>query len=124
MSKRVAILGASEKPDRYANMAQKRLAKAGHDVFPVSRNGREIMGVAGYSSLKDLPPDIDTVTVYVRSEILHKMIDDLIALSPERVIFNPGTEAPDLFPRLEQEGIRVIQACTLVLLSVDQFESA
>jgi hypothetical protein len=49
------------------------------------------------------------------------IIDDIIELSPSRVIFNPGTENPGAHDRLEAKGIEVVEACTLVLLRRDQF---
>jgi uncharacterized protein len=50
-----------------------------------------------------------------------ELLAALIAKPPRRIIFNPGTENPDAYPRLEAAGITVIQACTLVLLRTRQF---
>jgi hypothetical protein len=46
---------------------------------------------------------------------------DIVNLSPERVIFNPGTENPELYAILRKAGIEVLVACTLVLLATGQF---
>ena len=73
---KVAILGASTKPDRYSYRAQKLLMEYGHEVFPVSPRGDEILGVTG---LQDVPAGVDTVTVYVRAERLLPILDQLIA---------------------------------------------
>jgi hypothetical protein len=42
-------------------------------------------------------------------------------LKPKRVIFNPGTENPELELMLKQKGIEAERACTLVLLSLGQY---
>jgi len=42
-------------------------------------------------------------------------------LNPKRVIFNPGTENPDLYKILEENSIEYTEACTLVLLSTNQY---
>jgi hypothetical protein len=47
--------------------------------------------------------------------------DDMIALKPKRVIFNPGTENPALFKLLRESGIEVEVGCTLVMLSTNQY---
>ena len=44
-SHHVAVLGASPKPERYANRAQRMLMEAGYSVVPVHPKIREIEGV-------------------------------------------------------------------------------
>jgi predicted CoA-binding protein len=115
---KVAILGASTKPDRYANKAQRMLVQHGHEVFPVSPSGQEVMGVVG---LTEVPEGMDTVTLYVGEKNLLPALDQLIDAAPRRVIFNPGTESEEAMSRLRESGIEVEVACTLVLLSVGEF---
>jgi uncharacterized protein len=120
----VAIFGASEKEDRYANKAQQRLVNHGYSVLPITPTGKTILGVASVKNIVDVKQPVDTVTLYVGPKILAEQIDDLIKLKPRRVIFNPGTEDAALQKKLEQAGIHTVEACTLVLLSTDQFEKA
>ena len=49
------------------------------------------------------------------------MIDDIVALNPGRVIFNPGTESAQLQQALTQAKIDWFEACTLVMLKTDTF---
>ena len=118
---RVAVLGASDKPDRYAYMAVERLLKAGHTVFPVSPTVKTVQGLAVLPSLADLPPPIDTLSLYVNPKVSAQMADQILALAPRRILFNPGTENPALMQRARAQGIDAIEACTLVLLSTGQF---
>jgi predicted CoA-binding protein len=120
----VAILGASEKADRYANKAQQRLVNHGYTVLPVSPAGKTIMGIESVKKISDIKQPVDTVTLYVGPKILAEQMQDLITLKPRRVIFNPGTEDAALQAQLEKAGIHTVEACTLVLLSTDQFEKA
>lgn len=119
----VAILGASPKSDRYANMAQKRLMQAGYRVIPVSPFYTEVLGVPSLAAINQIEPPLDTLTLYLSAEKLAPLADDIIRLHPRRVIFNPGTESSDIETRLQQAGIKTEQACTLVLLSTGQFET-
>jgi len=122
INKNIVVLGASTKPERYANKAQAKLVEHGYHVFPVSRRIEEINGVMSVTSLLDIDVPVDTVTVYLRPEILTTILNELIESSPRRVIFNPGTESAGLASQLVEAGIEVTEACTLVLLSTDQFE--
>jgi len=120
----VAILGASIKPDRYANKAQIRLMEHNYRVLPVSPTGKTVLGVEGLKNLREITEPVDTVTLYVSPKNLRPQLEDLLALKPRRVIFNPGTEDQAIQETLEQAGIRVVEACTLVLLSIGQFDEA
>jgi len=120
----VVILGASEKEDRYANKAQKRLIEHGYPVIPITPTGKPILGITSLKKLSDIKQAVDTVTLYIGPKILTEQIEDLIKLKPRRVIFNPGTEDMDLEKKLTDAGIHTVEACTLVLLSIDQFDVA
>ena len=49
------------------------------------------------------------------------LADKIKKIKTKRVIFNPGTENPTLADDLKKTGIEVINACTLVMLSTNQF---
>jgi len=117
----VAILGASAKPERYANKAQVLLAKHGHTVFPVSPTGAEILGIRGFSSLKEITEKIDTITLYLGPERLTPLIGEIISAKPRRVIFNPGTESAEAMAAFEKAKIACEEACTLVMLKTGSF---
>ena len=115
------VLGASNKPERYAYKAQQMLRSHGHQVIPVHPVHREIEGVPVVHRLADIHEPIDTVTVYLNSETSLPLSDELIRIKPRRVIFNPGAESPKLQEQLEGAGISVENACTLVLLQTGQY---
>lgn len=117
----VVILGASDKPERYSHKAQLMLQDHGHEVILVSTKGSEINGVPVLPNLEPIKEHVHTLTMYVGAKISSNMIEEIVALSPERVIFNPGTENPKLYSALKENGIAFEEACTLVLLGTGQF---
>lgn len=117
----VAIIGASHKPDRYAYKCQVMLMDRGYPVFPVSGNGREILDVQGYKSVSDIDEPVDTVTLYVNPIRHLDIMHDILATKPRRIIFNPGTESKQLENMYQDKGIETVRACTLVMLSTNQF---
>ena len=121
---RVAIIGASEKPDRYSYKAFQMLKEYGHTPIPIHPRLKSIDGVACFESLaalKSANQTIDTVTMYVNPTISSSMESGIVALKPKRVIFNPGSENPALAQALLHQGITPVEACTLVLLRTAQF---
>ncbi len=120
----VAVLGASSDPTRYSFKAMKMLEEYGHKAIPVHPREEKVLGHAVYKDIGALvkaSEKIDTITVYVNSAISQKYEADIIALKPKRVIFNPGAENPALEMSLKKAGIKVEDACTLVLLRTDQY---
>jgi predicted CoA-binding protein len=121
MAETVVILGASINPDRYSYKTQLALMEKGHTPVPVNPRYDQIDGIQCYPELKSLERNIDTITIYVKPAILRSMTEDIVHLRPRRVIFNPGAECQEVSARLESAGIKVQNACTLVLLNTSQF---
>ena len=117
----VVIIGASNKHDRYSYMALTRLKKAGHNVYPVHKILKEIDGIKVYNQLSDIKDPINTVTVYVNSDVSNQMTDGLLTLKPKRIIFNPGAENNKLADLAKDMNIEVVFGCTLVMLSIGSF---
>jgi predicted CoA-binding protein len=120
----VAVLGASNKPERYSYQAVKLLAEKGHAVFPVHPALAAIDEMPASKQLADIPVPIHTLTVYVGPERSTGLAATILAACPQRVIFNPGAENPALAQQLQAAGIQVENACTLVLLRTGQFDAA
>ncbi|GAB3308329.1 CoA-binding protein [Hymenobacter humi] len=119
-NKKTLVLGASDNPERYSFRAAHMLKKHGHEVVPVGiRKGQ----VAGMDIHTDRPqhPDIDTITLYVGPRHQPVWYDYILDLQPKRILFNPGTENPELERLAHERGIRTEEACTLVLLSIGQY---
>jgi uncharacterized protein len=112
---KVAVLGASDKTDRYSNLLIKRLRAKGHEVYPVNPALATIDGLPVYKTLQDLPAGVDVLTVYMNAHRSDALADSILATDIPRVIFNPGAENPGLSQRLEDKGVRVEEACSLVL---------
>lgn len=121
MSTNVAILGASANPERYSYQAVMLLAEHGHRVFPVHPSARPIGDHPCYPSLGAIEEPLDTITVYLSVKNSTPLIEEILARKPRRVILNPGAENPELAQRCTAAGIRVQEACTLVLLRTGQF---
>jgi predicted CoA-binding protein len=117
----VAVIGASNKPDRFSYQAVMLLKDKGHAVYPVHQRITEIEGMKVYPSVKDIADPVDTVTMYVAADISSKIGDDILAKKPRRIIFNPGAENPELARKAKAQGTIPVEHCTLVMLRAGQF---
>ena len=120
MNKPTAIIGASPKQERYAYIATIRLKKHGHSVFPVGIHEGAIEGEPILTNKPQLK-DIHTVTLYVGPQNQPAWMDYIFSLNPKRIIFNPGAENTEFEKIATEKGIECLEACTLVLLSINQY---
>ena len=86
------IVVASNKPHRISNQAIHLLKAHGNDIVLVHPVLKEIEGLAVLPSVKDVKQKIDTVTMYVNAARSSEMLDDLLNLKPQQIIFNPGSD--------------------------------
>ena len=117
----VVVLGASDKPHRFAYEAVQLLKHHGYSITPVHPRLTETQDLQVVSSLSAISKPIDTLTLYVGPARLLGMIEDILAAKPARVIFNPGTESQELQTALNQANIAWQEDCTLVLLNNGRF---
>ena len=120
MKKKTLVLGTIIKSNKYASLAIKKLIEKKHEVVAV---GRMVDIVEGIEIVTETPhfERIDTVTLYLHPMSQVDYYNYIISLKPKRVIFNPGTENSEFQVLLKENNIDVEVACTLVLLSTNQY---
>jgi predicted CoA-binding protein len=120
MNKNTLVIGASEKEERYSNMAVKLLTAYQHKVFAIGNkagNINDVEIVTGQPKLED----VHTVTLYLSEKYQNEYYDYILSLKPQRIIFNPGTENEELKILAKKHNVNAIDACTLVLLKTGQY---
>ena len=119
-SKKTLVLGASDNPSRYSYLAVNRLRSHGHPVVAIGKKNAMVADVPIEKEKKDWN-DVDTITLYLNPTHQQQYYDYILSLKPKRIIFNPGAENDELADLAIKNGITPIEACTLVLLSTNQY---
>lgn len=114
------VLGASENPERYSYRAVVMLSNHHHPVMAVGKRSGNIQDVAIVTEFSSHWA-IDTITLYLNATHQQEYYERILSLRPRRIIFNPGTENPDLEEKARKAGIITQEACTLVLLQTGQY---
>lgn len=118
--KKTLVFGASLKSIRYSNLAVNRLLKNNIETEAFGLKEGTIGSIQIKTNLNDFQ-NIHTITLYIGASRQPDYIEKILQLRPKRVIFNPGTENPYLHKILEDKGVEVEVACTLVLLATGQY---
>jgi hypothetical protein len=120
MKNRTLVIGASTNPNKYSNIAIKRLRDQEFLVVAIGLKKGKVLDVVIEDEKQDFL-NIDTVTLYLNPKRQEEYYEYIISLKPRRVIFNPGTENIEFVKQLQENNIEAEVACTLVLLSINEY---
>ena len=118
--KKTLILGATNNSGRYAYLAANKLKSHGHDIVNVGIKTGEVAGVK-IERAGEIFADVDTITLYISAQKQKEYYNYIVDTKPKRIIFNPGTDNPELEKLAAHNNIETLHACTLVLLSIGQY---
>ena len=114
----VAVIGASSDRSKYGNKAVRAYAQRGFTVYPVNPNESQIEDLTAYPSISDVPERPNLISVYVRPQILLKILPAIAAKGCDELWLNPGTESDEVLAEAERLNLNVIQACSIIGVGV------
>lgn len=108
-SRRIAVLGASPRPDRTAHDIALYLSRHGYEVVPVNPRYEEIQGARCYKTLAEVPQPVDIVDVFRAAEHEDEVAEEILAMKvkPRAVWFQLFAGGEGVREELEQAGITV-----------------
>jgi predicted CoA-binding protein len=118
--KKTLVLGASQNPARYSYLALKQLSAKNYPVIAIGKKPGKVDNIEIDTEQKPVN-DLDTITLYLNSNNQKQYYNYILALHPKRIIFNPGAENDELKTLASTNGIKTMEACTLILLSTGQY---
>jgi predicted CoA-binding protein len=118
--KKTVVLGASPNPSRYSYLAVRKLAANYHPVLAIGKRKGNIEGIE-ITTNPTQTEEVDTVTLYLNPQNQIQYYNYILSLKPKRIIFNPGTENPDLKKLASDNNITTVEACTLIMLSIGMY---
>ncbi|MBL6010603.1 CoA-binding protein [Bacillus halotolerans] len=107
-SKRIAVVGLSDRPDRTSYMVSKAMQDAGYEIIPVNPTIEEALGVKAVSSLKEIDGPIDIVNVFRRSEQLPDVAKEFLETDAPVFWAQQGLVNEEAYQMLKEEGRTVI----------------
>ena len=106
----IAMVGASDRPDRPSNGVMKFLQGRGYRVLPVNPTitGEHIHGEYVWRDLHQIGEPIDIVDIFRNSEAAGEAVDQAIAVGAKAVWMQLGVINRDAAERAEAAGLKVV----------------
>ena len=114
----IAVLGASQKIGSVGNEVIVNLLRGGFEgsIYPVNPGYEEILGIACYPSLVDLPARPDMVIFAISDRRIESALDEVIAINiPACTIFSALILENDSTPNLKQRIVAKAQNAGLLV---------
>jgi len=110
----VAVVGASSDRRKFGNKAVRAYLRQGWTVYPVNPAADRIEGLSCHASLRELPGHVDRVALYLPPEKGLGILEDLVALSHDDFLINPGAESEELLARARELGLDPRLSCAIL----------
>lgn len=106
----IALLGASQKPERPSHRVMRFLLEQGYAVYPVNPGlaGQELLGCQVFASLKDIPAQVDMVDVFRQSKFLPQIVSATVEAGIGVLWTQLGVVHREAFAAAEAAGIAVV----------------
>ncbi|MEF2094379.1 CoA-binding protein [Bacillus sp. CFBP9009] len=107
-SKRIAVVGLSNNPERTSYMVSKAMQESGYEIIPVNPAVSEVLGVKAVKALKDIEGHVDIVNVFRRSEFLPDIAKEFAEIDADIFWAQQGLENEEAYNFLKEKGYTVI----------------
>jgi len=114
--RRIAVVGASPKPEKDSHIVTRYLIEHGYTVYPIYPKGEEFLGRPYYRSLKEIPEPVDMVVVFRKPEAVGPIADACIERGDVKVLWTQkGIVNNEAAEKAKKHGIDVVQnMCAMV----------
>ena len=107
-AKTIAVVGLSSRRSRPSYGVSEYMQSRGYRIIPVNPNETEVLGEKAYSSLDEVPGQVDIVDVFRRSECVPEIVDAAIRIGARGVWMQEGVVHEEAATKARAAGLEVV----------------
>ena len=107
-SKRIAIVGLSNKPERDSYRVAEYLQNHGYEIIPINPTIDEVLGVKALGSLNEIEGHVDIVDVFRRPETVMPVVDEAITIGAKAIWFQLEVINEEAANFASEKGLQVV----------------
>lgn len=112
----IAVIGASNNPEKYGYKIFKHLKELGFEVIPVNPNRDEVQGVSTFPRINDVPEKVDVADIVVPPQVSMTILEEIVDMKePPIVWLQPGAESEEVLKFAKEHNLPLIHnECIMV----------
>jgi predicted CoA-binding protein len=113
--KKIAIAGVSGDPKKFGNILFCNLRDKGYDVYPINPNAHSVDGCFCYSSVQDLPAEINDLLIATSVNDTDKVVKEAIEKGIKNIWIQNGSETESAIKLAKESNVNLVsKACILM----------
>lgn len=109
-SRRIAVVGHSDRPTRDSYRVGRYLAENGYQVFAVNPKAHPTPGLKFYPDLESIPEPIDVVDIFRRPDAIPEIVDEAIQLRAKVIWMQEGLADNAAADKARAAGLKVVMS--------------
>jgi predicted CoA-binding protein len=112
---KLALVGASNKPNSFGQAAYKELKDRGFTVYPVNPNYAEVAGDRCYKSISELPQGVESALFVLSPAAAEQAVEEARVAGIKRIWFQQGADYRAAVKAAQDSGMQVVsKKCILM----------
>jgi uncharacterized protein len=107
-AKTIAMVGASENPEKPSHRIFKEMLAAGYHVIPVNPRETSVLGEKAVASLAEIKEPVDIVDVFRRAEDTPPIADEAAAIGAKVLWLQAGVSNDETAARARAHGMTIV----------------
>jgi uncharacterized protein len=107
-AKTIAMVGASENPEKPSHRIFKEMLAAGYHMIPVNPRETSVLGVKAVASLAEIKEPVDIVDVFRRAEDTPPIADEAAAIGAKVLWLQAGISNDETAARARAHGMTIV----------------
>ena len=108
-AKTVAVVGASNDPEKYSNEVAAYLKEHGYHVILVNPTEEEVLGERAYDTVDEVPEKIDVVDVFLPPEKTPEIAEDAVRAGAKVLWLQEGIKNSEARQIAEEGGLTYVE---------------